>query len=84
MSLVRVVQLLCVMAVLIFAALPSPAEAACACSRVGQSNGYYSYPSSYGTYGYGPAYSLKGQTKSMPAKAKKAKKKSSKSKPIAQ
>ena len=84
MSLVRVVKLLCLMAVLTFAAIPSPAEAACACSRVGQSNGYYSYPSAYGSYGYGPAYSPQVQAQPQPAKAKKAKKKSSKSKPIAQ
>ena len=59
MSLVRVVQLLGLMAVLVFAAMPSPADAACACSRVGQSNGYYATPSAYGSYGYGYGATLR-------------------------
>jgi hypothetical protein len=89
MSLVRIVQLLgLIMAVLAFATMPSPAEAACACSRVGQSNGYYAAPSAYGSYGYGydATYSpqVQPQVQTVQPKAAKSKKKASKSKPVAQ
>ena len=85
MSLVRFVQLLGFMALLAFAAMPSPARAACACSGVGQSNGYFANPSSaYGSYGNG-AYAAQ-QFQAQPAKRKtgKSKKKASKSKPVSQ
>jgi hypothetical protein len=85
MSLVRIVQLLGLMAVLVFAAVPSPAEAACACSRVGQSNGYYAAPSLYGAYGYGASYGTQQpQAQPVQSKSGKSKKKASKSKPVAQ
>jgi hypothetical protein len=86
MTLVRVVQLFSIAAVLVFAAMSSPADAACACSRVGQSNGYYANPSAaYGAYGYGATYGAQ-QPQAQPVRSKtgKSKKKASKSKPVAQ
>jgi hypothetical protein len=63
---------------------PSSADAACACSKIGQSNGTYTPPSAYGSYGsdYGQASGVQGRSQAQPAKTKsgKAKKKSSKSK----
>jgi hypothetical protein len=88
MSLVRVVQLLSGVAILVFAAMSAPADAACACSRVGQSNGYYATPSAYGAYGYGygATYSPQQvQAQPVQPKAKKAtKNKAKKSKPVTQ
>jgi hypothetical protein len=87
MTLVRVVWLLSVVAVLVFAAMSAPADAACACSRVGQSNGYYANPSAYGSYGYGYGATYgPQQPQAQPAQSKsgKSKKKASKSKPVAQ
>jgi hypothetical protein len=81
MSLVRVV-LLGFAAVLASAAMSSSADAACACSRVGQSNGYYAAPSAYG---YGANYGTQ-QTQARPvqSKAGKSKKKALKNKPVSQ
>jgi len=85
MSSVRVVQLLGLVAVLVVAAMPSPADAACACSGVGQSNGHYAAPSPYGSYGNGASYGpQQPQVQTAQPKAKKSKKKSSQSKPAAQ
>jgi hypothetical protein len=81
----RIVSLLALMAVLGFATMPSSAEAVCACSKIGQSNGSYTPQSAYGSYGYGAAYAPQQyQVQPVKSKAGKSKKGTSKSKPIAQ
>jgi hypothetical protein len=88
MSLVKVVALLSLIAVLVFAAMPAPTDAGCACSGIGQSNGYYATSPIYGSYGYGygQSYVAPGQPQVQPVrpKAKKAKNKASKNKPATQ
>jgi hypothetical protein len=81
MLLTRIVLALAVAAFLALAAMSGPADAACACSKVGQSNGYYAAPSVYGSYGanYGPQQPLV-----QPVKPKAKSKKTPKSKPAAQ
>jgi hypothetical protein len=61
-------------------AVPSVSEAACACSRVGQSNGYYASPSPYGGYGLGYGYQTQYQAQPVKSKKAKSKKSSTKSK----
>ncbi|MFH0821392.1 MAG: hypothetical protein V2B18_01485 [Pseudomonadota bacterium] len=84
----RIVKLVLLVAFTTLAAsmtAPAPADAACACSRVGVSNGYYANPSAYGSYGYGATYSPQ-QPQALPvqSKAAKSKKKAPRNKPIAQ
>ncbi len=84
MRIVKLVIPFVVLGVLALMAVPSVSEAgACACSGIGQSNGYYASPSPYGSYGPGYGYQTQYQAQPVKSKSAKSKKRSSKSKPDA-
>jgi hypothetical protein len=84
MRIVKLVNLFVFFGALALMAVPSMSEAACACSGIGQSNGYYANPSPYG--GYGPGYGYPAQFQTQPVRPKygKSKKRAPKPKPAAQ
>jgi hypothetical protein len=84
MSFAKVVVLLILTTIAVLMAISSPADAACACSGVGVSNGYYAQPCPYGAYGYGPGYSPQVQARPRAPKGTKSKKTAPKAKPDAQ
>jgi hypothetical protein len=71
MRIVKLVIPFVVLGAVALMAMPSVGEAACACSGIGQSNGYYASPSPYGAYG--PSYGYQTQYQVQPVKSKKAK-----------
>lgn len=80
MRIVRFVNLFVFLGALVLMTLPSICEAGCpACSGIGQSNGYYASPSSFG--GYGPIYGYPAQFQAQPVRPKPAKSKKSAPKP---
>jgi hypothetical protein len=83
MRFVKLLGLLVALGALALTAQPSVSEAACTCSGIGQSNGYYAGPSPYG--GYGPGYGYQPQYQAQPVRSKpaKSKKRSPKQKPAA-
>ena len=85
MRIVRLVNLFVFIGVLVLMTVPSIGEAGCpACSGIGQSNGYYANPSSYGGYGPGYGYPAQFQTQPVRSKPAKSKKRAPKEKPAAQ
>jgi hypothetical protein len=83
MGIVRIVIPLVVLGVLALFAMPSVGKAAaCSCSGIGVSNGYYANPA---YSGYGTGYGYMGQTQVQPVKPKpkKAKKGAPTQKPAA-
>ena len=84
MRIVKLVNLFVFLGALACMAVPSVSEAACACSGIGQSNGYYANPSPYGGYGPGYGYPAQFQTQPVRPKAAKSKKRAPKEKPAAQ
>ncbi len=84
MRIVKLANLFVFFGALALMAVPSMSEAACACSGIGQSNGYYANPSAYG--GYGPGYGYPTQYRAQPVRSKavKSKKRAPKEKPAGQ
>jgi hypothetical protein len=83
MRIVKLVIPFVVLGAVALMAMPSLSEAACACSGIGQSNGYYANPS-YGGYGPGYGYPAQFQTQPVRSKPAKSKKRAPKQKPAAQ
>ncbi len=84
MRIVRLVTLFVFLGALVLTTVPSIGEAGCpACSGVGQSNGYYANPYSYGAYW--PTYGYPSQfgTQAVRSKPAKSKKRAPKEKPAA-
>ena len=82
MGIVKLVIPLVVLGVMALFAMPSVGEAACACSGIGVSNGYYANPG-YGGYGAGYGYMSQTQAQPVKPKPKKSKKGAPTQKPAA-
>ncbi|MBI5248722.1 MAG: hypothetical protein HY912_04440 [Desulfomonile tiedjei] len=82
MGIVKIVIPFVVLGVVALLAMPSAGEAACACSGIGVSNGYYANPA-YGGYGPGYGYATRTQVQSVKPKPKKSKKGAPKQQPAA-
>ena len=85
MRIVKLVIPFVALGALALMAVPSVSEAGCACggacTSIGQSNGYYSYPSIYG--GYGPGYGYQTQYQAQPMRFRPIQKRLPKTKPQA-
>ncbi len=84
MRIVKLVGLFVVTGIMALIAVPAVSEAACACSGIGQSRGYYANPTSYGAYGAGYGNPAQFQAQPVRSKAVKSKKRAPKAKPAAQ
>jgi hypothetical protein len=85
MRIVRLVKLFVFLGALVLTTVPSIGEAGCpACSGIGQSNGYYANPSSFGAYRPIYGYPAQFQPQAVRSKPAKSKKRSPKQKPAAQ
>jgi hypothetical protein len=71
MRIVKLIIPIAALGALALMAVPSASEAACACSGIGQSSGYYASPTNYG--GYGPGYGYQTQYQGQPVKSKSPK-----------